>query len=201
MNDETTGGATGALLESDIPVAHVRTSQGPRSSSRRSSRFWFVTAACLFIAAGLVIYSLITTGLNITIRFDNGHGIQPGDAVRFRGIDIGKVLTVELNEQLDVVTVRDLSKALPFAFQMAMRTLAVRSALRAIQLSAKPSPTVHKFGANERALAGLFTKSNGRAAAFANCERHSSSKTKLFGLIFTRVASLHFTSVDRWSSA
>jgi len=106
MNDETTGGATGALLESDIPVAHVRTSQGPRSPSRRSSRFWFVTAACLFIAAGLVIYSLITTGLNITIRFDNGHGIQPGDAVRFRGIDIGKVLTVELNEQLDVVTVR-----------------------------------------------------------------------------------------------
>ena len=89
----------------EIPTADIRTSQGTRRV-RRGSRFWFVTGACLLVALGLVAYSFGTKGLQVTVRFKNGHGIQPGDAVRFRGIDVGKVLAVELDEEFGTVNVR-----------------------------------------------------------------------------------------------
>ncbi len=106
MNDISPDDPANKPAGPGIPVANVRTSPQPGQHPIRSSHFWLVTAASLFVAIGLVIYSSGFNGLKITICFDNGHGIQPGDAIRFRGIDVGKVLSVELNEHFDGVTVQ-----------------------------------------------------------------------------------------------
>ena len=89
-----------------FPMAEVSESKGANWSwIRRMSRLWIITRACFAVALILVIYSVRTTGLDVKIHFRDGHGIQPGDAVRFRGIDIGKVLSVELDRELNGVDV------------------------------------------------------------------------------------------------
>ncbi|MCH2596293.1 MAG: MlaD family protein [Pirellulales bacterium] len=69
--------------------------------------FSFGPAAWAFVlAAVLVFLQLCAKGPQIEVCFSAGHGLQPGDAVRYRGIDVGEVKEVLLNEQLDGVTVR-----------------------------------------------------------------------------------------------
>ena len=90
----------------EYPVAEVRTKRTPSDlGGIVVSRLWMATVLCLIIAAGLVTLQLRAKGPRIEVRFAAGHGLQPGDAVRFRGIDVGEVKEVLLNEQLDGVTV------------------------------------------------------------------------------------------------
>lgn len=106
MNDESTSGTDDESSDNDVAIAKVHSAQRSGSGLRRGSRLWFVTAASLLVALVLIGFSVGTSGLNITIRFENGHGIQPGDAVRYRGIDVGKVVSLELNDLFDGVTVQ-----------------------------------------------------------------------------------------------
>ena len=94
------------LRNAEFPLADVSTLNDPcRSWFRQISRLWILTVICLFVAIVLVIYSRYATGLNITIQFRNGHGIEPGNPVQYQGIDVGKVVAVELNNDLDGVDV------------------------------------------------------------------------------------------------
>jgi hypothetical protein len=71
----------------------------------RETRMWWLTAACAVVALVLVATAWHSSGLSVTIEFVEGHGLQPGDAVRLRGIDVGTVEHVVLNPALDRVEV------------------------------------------------------------------------------------------------
>lgn len=86
-----------------FPVARVRDSAV--GGIFRQSRMWWVTLACLLLAVGLAWNSVPERGPSITIRFPQGHGLKSGDAVRYRGIDVGSVTDVRLNDQLNGVVV------------------------------------------------------------------------------------------------
>jgi hypothetical protein len=81
----------------DIPVAR-RQPTVPMQLGKFSG-MWWITLLCLFIAMGLVWWSLPESGVDITIRFPEGHGLQPEDPVLYRGIDVGVVNDVRLNEE------------------------------------------------------------------------------------------------------
>ncbi len=74
---------------SNIPAAKIR----PR---KRVSLMWLVPAAAFIAAAVLACNALFSEGVPIEIRFAQGHGIQVDDAVRYRGIRIGRITAVRL---------------------------------------------------------------------------------------------------------
>jgi hypothetical protein len=72
-----------------IPVAKSR-------RKRRISLIWLIPALA-FIASALLAYrAIVSEGPAITIRFAQGHGIKVDDAIRYRGIRIGRVAKVRL---------------------------------------------------------------------------------------------------------
>lgn len=84
----------------EIPTADVRT--GPNSASGQFTRIlrgygWLIAAAIL-IAIVLTASAWWTRGPAVRVHFNEGHGIKPGDAVKYRGIEVGKVRTVRLKE-------------------------------------------------------------------------------------------------------
>ncbi len=91
------------MSEQTFPVAEVMTANAPWYN--RISRMWILTGLCIALAIGLTWYSLESSGPMITIRFPEGHGLKPGDVLRHRGIDIGEVKKIELDESLDAITV------------------------------------------------------------------------------------------------
>ena len=91
----------------EFPVADLRPAKA-RLSPRlalRSTRFWWLAVASLVLALGLIVTSIRSRGPQITVHFQHGHGIKPGDALRHRGIDVGVVVTVQLSHQWDGVDV------------------------------------------------------------------------------------------------
>lgn len=61
------------------------------------TRLWILSLGCLGLAVVLTLVSRGSQGPRIRIRFEQGHGIKAGDALRYRGIDAGQVTSVELN--------------------------------------------------------------------------------------------------------
>lgn len=45
-------------------------------------------------------------GMAITIRVERGDGLSPGTAIRYRGLDVGKVESIELSDDLQAVVLR-----------------------------------------------------------------------------------------------
>lgn len=91
--------------ETNIPVANVQSAQKVRSN-RYVTRLWWLTAICLVVAAGLVITSFQSQGTEIAVTFEDGHGLKPGDTLRYRGIEVGTVNSVKIASDLDSVQVR-----------------------------------------------------------------------------------------------
>lgn len=90
----------------EFPTARVADVPHPaRVAGKLASRVWNVTALCFLVAIGLVWAGLHSGGSHIQIAFTDGNGLVPGDKVRYRGIDVGEVVSVVLDDQLDHVTV------------------------------------------------------------------------------------------------
>lgn len=70
-----------------------------------STRFWFITLLCLVVALVLSAIAIRSGGTEIVVRFQQGYGIKPGDPLRFRGIDVGRVTAVVLDRELHAVSV------------------------------------------------------------------------------------------------
>ena len=83
------------MPENEFPVAEIANVKRPWWTTL--SRMWLITVSCLLIAIGLTWSAIRSPGTTIEIRFSEGHGLKPGDAVRYRGIDIGHVEKVTLN--------------------------------------------------------------------------------------------------------
>lgn len=85
-----------------FPAAEVRDKS---EGLLRASKMWWVTLLCLILASWLTYRSLPETGPVITVSFPQGHGLKPGDAIRYRGIEVGQVTNVRLNADLSAVDV------------------------------------------------------------------------------------------------
>ncbi len=71
-------------------------------SQRRSlvqSKFWILTFLALLLAIGLAWSSMPERGTRISIHFPDGHGLHPGDPVRYRGINVGTVREIRLSDR------------------------------------------------------------------------------------------------------
>lgn len=134
-------------VSEQVPVARV----GERTSIEEriawyGSRMWWLAAAALMVAIGLVWWSLPEGGVSIRIHFPEGHGLQVDDAVRFRGIDVGVVREVTLNRELSGIDVDvDLK---PFAARLASegtRFWIVRPELSLTGISGLETAVGHKY--------------------------------------------------------
>lgn len=81
-----------------IPEAWVRSTADRSSGMNLTTRLWGVTAAALIVSIGLVLWNQKPAGLMITIQFEQGHGLRPGNSLQHRGIEVGEVTTVELSQ-------------------------------------------------------------------------------------------------------
>ncbi len=88
--------------ESSLPEARVITAN-KSASQRWSTRLWWLTAASAILAIALVASSFRTQGLEIHVRFQDGHGLKAGDTLHYRGIDVGTVTRVVVSSQMDGV--------------------------------------------------------------------------------------------------
>lgn len=70
---------------------------------RRFSFVWLVPLAALVIAGWLTYSAWAARGTIITVQFDQGHGIEPGAAVRYRGIVVGEVRRLGLSNDGDAI--------------------------------------------------------------------------------------------------
>ncbi len=87
-----------------IPKANV--TSGKMATQRQwRTRLWWLTALCMVIAIGVSLRSYRTPGETIVIHFRDGHGIKPGDTLRYRGIDVGSVTDVQLDAQAEGIEV------------------------------------------------------------------------------------------------
>ena len=92
------------LPESRIPEARVVTAT-EASANRWRTKLWWLTAACVLVAIGLVVSSFRTQGTVLHIRFEEGHGLKAGDTLHYRGIDVGTVTKVVVAEDMKGVDV------------------------------------------------------------------------------------------------
>ncbi|UCC30474.1 MAG: MCE family protein [Phycisphaerales bacterium] len=76
---------------SDIPQAVLR-------AERRLSWAWLVPLFALVFAGWLGYHAWLSRGMTISVQLDEGHGLRPGDDIRYRGIAVGQVKSVDLAE-------------------------------------------------------------------------------------------------------
>lgn len=131
---------------SNPPVAKIQPDDSTAHRLFGGSRLWLLTLLCLIISAGLIWWSLPQQGTTIHINFPEGHGLQPDDTVRFRGIEVGTVESVQLGGELDGVEVEVLLK--PFARRLATegtRYWIVRPELSLTRISGLETAIGHKY--------------------------------------------------------
>ncbi len=85
--------------EPSLPSAESR----PR---RPWSYLWLLPIACVAIAGWLLFSALAQRGIPISIQFQQGYGLKPGDTLRYRGINVGSVEEVLLAADLHNITVK-----------------------------------------------------------------------------------------------
>jgi paraquat-inducible protein B len=76
-----------------------------RQRGRHISWAWLVPVAALVLAALLAYQAMSGLGRVIQVRFHQGQGIQQNDPVMYRGVQVGKVRSVSLADDLDGVVV------------------------------------------------------------------------------------------------
>ena len=82
--------------ESPRPAAVPRAVLKPK---RSVSPAWFLPLAAIIAAAWLGARAWSQRGVPVTVVLADGHGLKVGDAVRYRGIAVGEVRQVTLDEQ------------------------------------------------------------------------------------------------------
>lgn len=93
---------TESSSDGSIPVAITsQTSSGlsgdGKAVSSLATWMWILTAACLLGAISLTVWSQKPAGKQITITFVEGHGIQAGNILQHRGIEVGTITEVALS--------------------------------------------------------------------------------------------------------
>ncbi len=84
--------APGRDQPAGVPTATLR-------PQRRFSWAWILPVLAVVAAGWLVVDAWRQRGVVVTVLLEEGHGIKPGDAVRYRGVTVGEVRAVELTER------------------------------------------------------------------------------------------------------
>jgi hypothetical protein len=87
-----------------ISTQELATARVERESGPRWTRV--LPVAALLFALFLVREAWRERGPRLAVRAADGHGLRPGDALRYRGIEVGKVESLELDGDEVVVGVR-----------------------------------------------------------------------------------------------
>jgi hypothetical protein len=82
-----------------VPTAAIR----PR---RRISAAWIVPVVALVAAVWLAVGAWRDRGVPLEIQLEQGYGLKVGDEVRYRGIPVGEVRAIELDEPGGGICVR-----------------------------------------------------------------------------------------------
>ena len=90
--------AGGVAARGGLPGAVLR-------DERRLSAIWLVPLLALALAGWLGFRAWSQRGVIVTVQLAEGHGLKPGDDVRYRGITVGEVRRVELAEGLEGIVV------------------------------------------------------------------------------------------------
>jgi hypothetical protein len=73
--------------------------------------YWLLPLMTVAIVAVVLVLAWSRSGVTITLRFTEGHGLKPGDAVRCHGIIVGEVRKVRLDPDTgDVLVEADLHR-------------------------------------------------------------------------------------------
>ena len=84
---------------SELPKAKI-------TRKHRLSLIWIIPVVAGLIAGWLVYQNVRRMGPSITIRFADGKGIQAGRTmIRYRGVRVGQVRAIELNPDMQSITV------------------------------------------------------------------------------------------------
>lgn len=102
MNDCPVNESPKDVPDTEFPMAKVVDATPGLLSA---SKMWWVTLACAALAVVLAIRSMPAGGREIKIHFPEGHGLKAGDAVRYRGIEVGSVTEVSLNQDVSGIDV------------------------------------------------------------------------------------------------
>jgi len=81
-----------------VPTARVR-------PERRLSWMWIAPVVAVALAAWLVVTSVRDRGVLVSVQLPDGHGLKVGDEVRYRGITVGGVTAVTLDDEIANVLV------------------------------------------------------------------------------------------------
>jgi len=98
----------GEAVSSDEDRAASDASRLPQAPVRRKRRrrwLWLIPIVAILFVATAVYQSWSERGLLVHITFADGHGIKPGDALRYNGIVVGKVERVGLARDLESVRI------------------------------------------------------------------------------------------------
>lgn len=87
------------MTDPEMPEARVE----PRP---RRSVAWLLPVVAVALAVFLLVETVGTHGTLVTVRADEGHGIQAGDVLRYRGIEVGRIEEVRLSGDLSDVGLR-----------------------------------------------------------------------------------------------
>lgn len=91
-----------------IPIVNGNVAQGPNSNSTDAKKntgrqknagmswMWLATAAAALLSLYLFFQTYQNQGELIVIDFEEGHGLSPGDSLRYRGIEVGRVEKIGL---------------------------------------------------------------------------------------------------------
>ncbi len=91
-------------LATEIPQATVQ-NRSTTSFWSSSGLIWLIPTACLAFAIVLVSLNVKSSGPTLEIHFMQGHGIKPGDTLRHRGVEVGQVTEIKMDEDLEGVRV------------------------------------------------------------------------------------------------
>ena len=84
--------------ETALPVAAA-------APKRRRSGLWLVPLLVAVLVGALFYSAWMQRGIPVEIRFSEGHGLKTGDALRHRGIVVGRVRSVSLDSDLRSIRV------------------------------------------------------------------------------------------------
>jgi hypothetical protein len=77
-----------------------------RTGPLRLGRYWLLPILALLVVGVVLGLAWVRRGPTVTVTFQEGHGLKPGDAVRCRGIIVGEVRSVRLDGRTGGVTVQ-----------------------------------------------------------------------------------------------
>jgi len=135
-----------------------------QQKSRWPGWIWAVPIAALAICAWLAVRELSSSGIGITVRFDDAAGMKPKDTkIMYRGVEIGEVTDVALARDLthvdakievDTSVKNDLNTGTRFYLKGAQPSLTDLSSLKSI-VSGPTIEMVPGIGESTREFSGI----------------------------------------------